>query len=173
MQNKEILLMSTLERPNIIQFISESATEELNLVLRGHLYLEALLNQIIHRSLQYPRAIDETRQSFYAKVKLLRALGKIDQKLEKLLLTLNSLRNKIAHQLRYEITFDDAFDLARIAAEAGIDFSDETAFNDRSLCEEFYGITGVLSETISNTFQDIVWQNENLFTKEEISDFIG
>lgn len=163
----------SLKKPNVVDFVMESASEELHIVLRGHLHIEALMDEIIRRSFVCPTALDDYRQSFFVKVKLLRALGLIDEKLEQVLLALNSLRNKVAHRLHFVVTFDDAFSLVKSAAGAGVDFSDDTIHFDRKLSEEWYGTIGVLLEVFSNVFQELVWQNEALFTKGEISDFLG
>ena len=165
--------MSQQPKPNIIRFIEESASEEVHLVLRGHLHLEALLNEIIRRSFAYPSAITDMRQSFFSKTKLLRATDRIDDGEESLLLAFNSLRNKIAHQVHFTVTFADAFSLVQTAASANVDFSDDTIHADRKFSEERYGLTGVLIEVISNTFQHLIWRNESLFSKEEISEFLG
>ena len=160
-------------KPNLIKFFDESASEELHLVLRGHLLIEALLNEIIQRSFEYPNAIRDLRQSFFTKVKMLRAVNRIGDGEQRVLLAVNSLRNKMAHQLHFKVTFSDSFDLVQVAAQAGIDFSDDTIHADRKLSEEWYGTAGVLTEVISNTFQHLVWMNEELFSKEDISDFFG
>ncbi len=165
--------MPPSKKPNIVGFISESASDELHLVLRGHLHLEALLNEIIERSVTNPQALGRLSQSFSNKVKILRAMDRLDEKTECLLLAINALRNKIAHQLHFNVTFDDAFSLVKTAAEAGVDFSDDTIYANRQLSEQWYGTNGVLTEVISNTFQELVWQNEHIFSKSEISSFLG
>ncbi len=99
--------------------------------------------------------------------------GCIDEKLKGALLAINRLRNKLAHELHFRVTFDDAFTLVKEAARAGIDFSDDTIHIDRTKSEEWYGTQGVLTEVISNTFQHLVWENEATFTKDEIGSFLG
>ena len=165
--------MPASRKPSIVRFISESATEELHLVLRGHLHLEAMLNEIIRKSFAYPPPVEKLGLGFFQKVKLLRAVERIDERLERLLLAINSLRNKIAHQIHFTVTFSDAFKLVRIAAAAGVDFSDDTIHLDKQRSKEWYGTIGILTEVVSNTFHELVWRNEAVFSQEEISDFLG
>lgn len=71
------------------------------------------------------------------------------------------------------MTFEDAFRLAKAAAEAGIDFSDGTIHQDRSLSAQWYGTSAVILEVVSNLFQEYVWSNQDLFTQDEISEMLG
>ena len=161
------------KKPNIIKFIDEQASEELHLILRGHLYLEFLLNEIFNKIFPNSEELKPIRMTFYVKVKILRASNRFDQNLSDLLLKINSLRNSYTHKLHYKIDFDSAFELANIAAKAHIDFSDETIFENYGKSKEWYGIYGILNEVISNTFQHIVWACEDIFSQDEISDFLG
>ncbi|WP_315724116.1 MULTISPECIES: hypothetical protein [unclassified Bradyrhizobium] len=155
--------------PSLASYIFESASPELHLVLRGHLHLEAVLNEILFR-----KNVSESRRSMFAnKVRAAFEEGCIDEKLKGALLAINRLRNKLAHELHFRVTFDDAFTLVKEAARAGIDFSDDTIHIDRTKSEEWYGTQGVLTEVISNTFQHLVWENEATFTKDEIGSFLG
>ncbi len=165
--------MSQPRKPRIFRLFDESASEELHVVLRGHLLLEGLLNEIIRRSVICPDAIADLRQTFFTRVKLLRATGRIGDGEQEILLAMNSLRNRLAHQLEFSVTFDEAFVLAQTAAKAGADFSDDTIHEDRKLSEEWYSTAAVLTEVISNTFQHLMWMNEDLFSKEDISEFLG
>lgn len=158
---------------NIIRFISEPVDESFQLFLRGHLYLEAILSEIIDRSLAVPDAVNELASMFYRKVKLVRALGKVSPEVEELLLKINEIRNKMAHKLDFTLTFDVAFALVTKASQAGIDFSDERIHQDRAVSEQDYGIYGVINEVICNTFSHLILQNDNIFTEEELGDFLG
>lgn len=164
------------EKPNMPSFLAESASEELHLLLRGHLHLEALIDDLLARSLTDPGVLADralSRLSFPARVKLLEGMGRMDAKTGALLLGINRLRNKVAHELRFAVAFGDAFELARLAAEAGVDFSDETIHRDKKLSEEWYGARGILLEVISNAFQDLVWRNEDLLGEEGIDGYLG
>lgn len=167
------MLKAMNEKPNIVNFIDERASEKLHLVLRGHLYLEYLLNEIVDKKTDNPTALQSLNFGFYKKVKYLLAIGVIDDQFSELLLFFNSIRNSYAHKLHYDLDFDVVFELVSKASAAGVDFSDETIFQDRALSKEWYGTFGVLHEVISNTFQDLVWQNEDIFTQDEISEFLG
>jgi hypothetical protein len=155
--------------PNLISFISESATPELHLLLRGHLHLEAILNELLVRKNVSARR----RKMFANKVQAAFDERCIGEKLRYALLAINKLRNKLAHELHFKVTFDDAFTLVTEAADAGIDFSDNTIHEDRVKSEEWYGTEGVLIEVITNTFQHLVWQNEASFSRDEVSELLG
>lgn len=158
---------------NIVSFISEPVDENFQLFIRGHLYLEAILNEIIDRSFAVPDAADELASMFYRKVKLVRSIGKITLEVESLLLTINEVRNKLAHKLDFTLTFDMAFTLVTKANEAGIDYSDDRIHQDRTASEQDYGIYGVINEVICNTFSHLVWENEDIFTKDDVGRFLG
>ncbi len=155
--------------PSLISYISESASLELHLLLRGHLHIEAVLNEILVRK----NVAKNRRRMFANKVHAAFKEGCIDEDLKVALLAINMLRNKLAHELRFQITFDDAFKLATKAASAGIDFSDDTIHSNREKSEEWYGIDGILTEVISNTFQHLVWENQAIFTESEISNLLS
>ena len=42
------------ERPSISKFMDEKASEELHMLLRGHLYLEWMLAEILRRKMSSP-----------------------------------------------------------------------------------------------------------------------
>ncbi len=158
---------------NIISYISESVDENFQLFIRGHLYLEALLSEILERSFAHPESMNDVATTFFGKVKLAHALGKITPEVEGLLLKINGVRNKLAHRLDYKLCFDTAFDLVTNAHRAGIDFSDDAIHEDRGQSERHYGIYGVVNEVICNTFSHLIWHNEDLFSKEDVGRFLG
>ena len=161
----------TPDSPNIIRFITETNDDNFQKFMRGHLYLEALLGEIIERSFSTPAALDRVAAMFFNKVKLVRALGRLDDREEELLLAVNAVRNKLAHKLEFSLTFETAFALLSKAQAAGVDFSDDGIF-DHEWAEKNYGVFGVISEVISNTFQHIVWQNEDLLSEQGIGELL-
>lgn len=80
------------------------------LILRGHLYCEAVLAFILHRALKNPDEMNIGRIEFQRKVQLGCALGLIPLKLKPALVKLGNLRNRLAHQLDSEITEQDQLD---------------------------------------------------------------
>jgi len=163
----------TNRKVNIINYISEGVDENFQLFIRGHLYLEALLSEIIDRSYKNPNAINEITSTFYKKVKLVRAVGRISEDVEELLLSINLIRNRLAHKLDFTLNFDIVFELVQKAHSAEIDFSDDQIYLDKAESQSNYGIYGVVNEVMCNIFSHLIWENEDIFTKEDISHFLG
>jgi hypothetical protein len=99
--------------PPRIRFDMPTLTEHLNapdpiaLVLRAHLYVETILQQRIEAAFADKRALDLSRMNFSTKIKLARALGKIDAADAGAFGLLNKLRNKFAHNLATQLTDQD------------------------------------------------------------------
>jgi len=71
-------------------------------VLKGHLLLEAELNELIDVQLKDPNALKDARLNFYQKLCLVRAvspLGTLEGEIWEAARLLNTLRNKLAHNL--------------------------------------------------------------------------
>lgn len=136
--------------PSVSRYLEALAKDQpLDLVLRGHLVIEALLVEII----QLFEASDRPwRWNFPQKVDTCVTRGLVDLRVGALCKRVNDIRNDFAHVLGHTATFDDVFDLACEAARAGCDFSDETVFEDRALSEEWYGIDGVLTEILNSLY---------------------
>lgn len=72
------------------------------IVLKGHLLIEEMLNDILYNSSALPKYIDEAKLSFYQKVMIARSFdpkGDASNELWRSLEVLNSLRNQLAHHL--------------------------------------------------------------------------
>jgi hypothetical protein len=80
-------------------------------VVRGHLYCESALGELLRQNLQHPEEIPIDRLEFQAKVNLCAGLGLFDLTLKPALTQLGKLRNKYVHQLDYELTENDQIDL--------------------------------------------------------------
>lgn len=76
----------------------------LQIILKGHLYIENRLIELIKVKLVNPNAIKLNDLNFPTKINLANALGLIDNKKSKLLRNLNSIRNKLAHDLNFELS---------------------------------------------------------------------
>jgi hypothetical protein len=88
-------------------------TDPLSLVLRAHLYLENLLEVILRK--KFPRAellLKNRDFTFSMKVDLLRAKNYLDAPVYQDIKRVNAIRNKFAHELRFDFV--------------GIDFSQFT-----------------------------------------------
>lgn len=81
----------------------EYRNDNLYLILRGHLYLEAELLKLLETNIPNHKILELSKMTFYNKVILVTALNIIDEKSMEALLELNTIRNKYAHNLNYKI----------------------------------------------------------------------
>lgn len=144
-------------RPNIEQVTSLFDNNVLGAFISGHLVIESILVQMLE---VHPREGDNGRYfdwSFRRKVDASEARKIIEPRMADFLRGLNNIRNRLAHKLDTAITFQEAFDIARLAASGGVDFSDESIYLDQRAAEEFYGIEGIIQEVFQNTAQDLLF----------------
>lgn len=93
-------------------FAELRSTEDVMLVvIRGHLYCESAVGDLLRNPLKYPDEIQIDRLGYRAKVNLCTALGVFGLDLKPGLTQLGQLRNKYVHQLDYEATEKDQADL--------------------------------------------------------------
>ncbi len=76
-------------------------------LLRGHLWLENAVIDLITAELHNPRPLNVDRMTFANKVNLVEALGLVGQNDADTLRELNKIRNRLAHDLHGEPTLDD------------------------------------------------------------------
>ncbi|MDG0853057.1 hypothetical protein [Roseateles puraquae] len=132
-------------------------------VLFYHLTLEALLTEIIRRSPNAPAESKLGKLMFAKKADECLRLGKLSKELHTAVMALNRVRNKYAHELGFEISFDAALALAKLCGEAGADFTDGvdgcTAAEAKTLG---YDTFSLLNETFRNTFFEVAcYQGED------------
>jgi hypothetical protein len=75
----------------------------LKVILKGHLYIEQELNLLLNKNLKYPQHLDK-RMDFMTKVSLVFALGAVDELEKNVIVNINKIRNKYAHQINFELT---------------------------------------------------------------------
>jgi hypothetical protein len=80
-------------------FEPESSFE---ILLRGHLWIESLINRILEVHIVDAKALDLDRATFRQKVDIAQAFGFISPQDGAALRVLNRLRNKLAHNLKAE-----------------------------------------------------------------------
>ena len=117
----------------------------------AHLGLESLLDQLVVRKLDQPNIYKELNLRFAQKNLMVQGFGYYDVQFRKYVSKINSIRNKFSHNLEFDISFDDAFDLVNLAHEVGIEFSDDNIWCNRIFSEEYYGVEGILEEVMGNT----------------------
>lgn len=151
-----------VETTNIIDFYY-SYDENLICYIKGHLFLEFAMNTIISKALKV-----STKKTFAKKIDLMFNKSLISEKEKDLLKALNEHRNRIAHNLHYTLTFDTMYELVKLSAEAGVDYSDEAIYNNRKLSKEEYQVSGIIAELFPNTFYHLFYENEQYFEENEI-----
>lgn len=83
----------------------------LTFLVKGHLYCESTLANILWKALKRPETLDVERLDYQAKLNLCNAFGLIPENLIPGLQKLGSLRNKYVHRLGYNATEQDQIDL--------------------------------------------------------------
>jgi len=89
----------------------------LQIILRGHLYIEHEIGEIIKLGLKKPDAFLKSKPSFLTKLNLATASGIIPEENKDVYSRLNTLRNNYAHQLDYKLekeVFDKFVDLFKV-----------------------------------------------------------
>jgi len=77
-------------------------------ILKGHLFVERVLEELIEEKLSHPAAIlKRGRLSFELKVDLARALGALSENHVSAFKALNNVRNNYAHDGAYQVTFEE------------------------------------------------------------------
>lgn len=82
--------------------------DDIGVLLRGHLWIEVLLEYAARTKLARPEAIDWGRARFEQKVALAEAVGALAPDLSAAVRELNRLRNRFAHELVFAVTEADA-----------------------------------------------------------------
>jgi hypothetical protein len=88
-----------------------NADDPLQIVVRGHLYVEAMLNKLICLRFPFPKAIDLADMHYPIKVDLAVALGMLSKDDAGSFRALNKLRNRLAHNIEYRVTSKDVREL--------------------------------------------------------------
>ena len=81
--------------------------EEISPVLKGHIFIENVLEDLISYHLKEPKALFSNRRSFELKIDLAKAMGLIDAKHYSAFKCLNNIRNKYAHKHDYAVHLRD------------------------------------------------------------------
>lgn len=137
--------------------------ENLIRFIKGHLFIEFAINKIIENALN-----SSIKKTVAKKIYLLKDNLLISEKEFDLLIALKNQRNEIAHNLNYDLTFEEMYNLVMLSVKAGVDYSDSTIYKNKKLSEEWYGIQGIIDEIFPNTFCHLLCQNEQYFENDEI-----
>lgn len=128
----------------------------LSIFVRGHLVLEAVLNNLIQIK-EHISEVKINRLTCAKKIDRALALDLISPEMHNFLMEVNKLRNKFAHRLGYDLTEEDVHELIRLAGKAPeIDFTDDMHLLDRETLYEWYTDTaGVLEEMFKHAAMDL------------------
>lgn len=92
---------------------------EIEVVIRGHLYLEHVLIEMIKETLSKPQLVKLERVSFLTKLELCAANQLVDEKFFGAIRFVNTIRNRVAHDLTYELTPTDKKTLFELVPQFG------------------------------------------------------
>lgn len=84
--------------------------DELQVIVRGHLYLEHVLIEFLSEAMRYPDAVDLRRVPYGLKMDLCVGLGMLSKSLVPPMNKVNEFRNRVAHNLNYAFTDQDKSD---------------------------------------------------------------
>ncbi|AHK22019.1 hypothetical protein BF17_18905 [Yersinia similis] len=79
--------------------------EELSPILKGHIFIEKILENLISRNLVEPKIFFKSTRSFDLKVDLALAMGVIDEQYYSAFKAINKVRNNYAHKHDYKVSF--------------------------------------------------------------------
>ncbi len=101
------------------QFLEHiNAEDPLGIVIRGLIYIESALIKLLEEGVRKPNAIDFAKDlNFPTKVDLAVALGMLKDDEKAVLLNLNRLRNKLAHNVEVQVGRDDEDALVKSLSE--------------------------------------------------------
>jgi hypothetical protein len=81
--------------------------EEISPILKGHIFIEKILEALISKNLSVPEAFFKRTRSFELKTDLALAMGLIDQKHYSAFKAINKIRNNYAHEHDYKVSIQD------------------------------------------------------------------
>lgn len=80
-------------------------TDEISSILKGHIFVEKILETLLSRNLANPQALFKNRKSFELKLDLATAMGLINEKYYSAFKAFNNIRNNYSHTHYYEVSF--------------------------------------------------------------------
>ncbi|WP_395166156.1 hypothetical protein [Klebsiella pneumoniae] len=81
--------------------------EELSPILKGHIFIEKVLETLISRNLVAPKVFFKSTRSFDLKIDLSFAMGLIDEKYYSAFKAINKVRNNYAHKHDYKVSLEE------------------------------------------------------------------
>jgi hypothetical protein len=119
-EDKEDVLAGVEWSFDLAQFGKHVAKDDdLQTVIRGHLYLEHVLINFLREALRFPDELNTDKVSFPLKVELCAAQGILPHGMVEPLRVVNALRNKSAHDLNYTVSIEEKNRLFNSCSELG------------------------------------------------------
>jgi predicted nucleotidyltransferase len=134
-------------------FVDEERKKPLRTILMGHLVIENLLVEAIETQLDFPKEFDPYKIDYPEKVDLCVGLGILPSAKKQVYLKVNNIRNKFAHELNYEFTFDDALQYVDEMKNAGFVFLDKEI---EDLSKDDSGLEGLVLEILEYLSIDLI-----------------
>lgn len=85
--------------------------EDWHKIIQAHLYLDHAITRALSEALANPDAIRLSRMGFAQKLELIEALALLPDELISAATAVNRLRNRVAHELHFELSASDVSDL--------------------------------------------------------------
>lgn len=82
-------------------------TKELSSILKGHLFIERILERLLKEGLPHPSVLFKSQISFSQKLKIAFAAGIIPEAYFTAITALNRIRNQYAHSDSYQVTIQE------------------------------------------------------------------
>ena len=107
----------------------------IEVILKGHLLLESVIEKILHKSAQNAKMISAANLSFYKSACIVQAIheSKCASWVWKAVFDLNTIRNKLAHNLLYpelENMIEDFVEHVRANGDGTMEVGDELDFSE-------------------------------------------
>lgn len=81
--------------------------EEISPILKGHIFIEKVLETLISKNLSAPKALFNRTRSFELKTDLAFAMGLINENYYSAFKAINKIRNNYAHKHDYKVSIED------------------------------------------------------------------
>ena len=81
--------------------------DEMSPILKGHIFIEKILETLISKNMLNPNPFFRTRRSYILKLDIAFAMGLINEKYYSAFRAINNIRNNYAHKHNYVVTIEE------------------------------------------------------------------
>lgn len=136
--------------------------DTLTIVLKSHLFIENLLDEIFSLSIPNPSHIIEMK--FYDKIRIFEALNFSSSEIVAKLLAINSIRNKYSHNLKFEIKTKDIQQLIKNLDTKGMNNQTKLKYGIVYTISYLHAIIAIIKII---PFSNTCVRNNKIFKKEK------